>query len=224
MIKQILGEERGLILSTEKKDVFISPAKKNKMVLNAKNTTEYDMQLFMSFMPSSGTGCPTSEFDFFVPAEGASKTEISVETGSEARMYFGYTVAELTVRDRVLEWQNTYEIPMFFENVFKCSEKCGFCASDEMAVSNGGVIYLCKGEYAMMLAASEDERDIGIGLKSGACPKILADEKPCKDIFTLNKGLTRLCFYAEDDTAFYFKDLQSDKLICLNTVNPKYFI
>ena len=224
MIKQILGEQQGLILATEKDRVFISPVKKNKIVLTAKNVTEYDMQLFVSFEPPHGVGCASKEFDFFVPAQGGSKTELNLQSSDGARIFFASTIAELTVKDRVLEWQNSYEIPFLCENVFKCAEKCDFSACEEFSVSSKGVIYLCKGEYAMIAAASDREYEVGLEIKSGACPKVTSEGKECGGVITLQKGITRICFYAPDDTSFYFKDLQSEKLVCLNTVNPKYFM
>ena len=85
MIKLILGGDNGLILETQKKDIYLCPAKKNKIQLKAVNDTEYDMHLYMSFEPSAGTGYAPCEFDFFVPAQGNSVKEIPIEVSGDSR-------------------------------------------------------------------------------------------------------------------------------------------
>ena len=133
-------------------------------------------------------------------------------------------IAELRVRDRVLEWENTYEIPLMCENIFKCSEKPDFAADGDMCCSSKGVIYLSEGEYAMLLAASSEEKDICICVTDGGVPETTVNGEKSDMKFTLKEGLNRLCFYAKEDTAFYLTEDVSERTICLNTVNPKYFI
>ncbi len=225
MVKRIYGDDCGLELVIEQGEIFLCPSKKNKIQLFAKNITEYDMHLFFSFQMTGKVAMEKKEFDMFVPAQGNTCHTLVLSLSTEEKMYTGESVLEFLVKDRVLEWTCGYEIPIFTENVFKCCEKIDYSQSSQMLFSDKGVIYIGKGEYAVMEAASLEESDVSVESTEGNDIRVYAEKELCRDgRVHLKEGLNRLCITAEKESRVIIKDEMSGKTVCLNTVNPKYFL
>ena len=225
MIKRILGEDNGLMLEIRQTPVYLCPSRKNKITIFAANSTEYDMHLYLSFKLPMCIGTEKKETDFFVPAEGNSSLELTLTVSGDEKMYIGQSYLELAVKDRTLEWVQLYELELYIENVFKCASGKDFMPCTDMLFSRSGIIYLDKNECAMLEIASENDLDLSISALEGTAPRIFTDTEECVDgRLVLKKGLTRLCIQSNDTSSIVIKDQASEKVLCLNTINPKYFL
>ncbi|MBP3579983.1 MAG: hypothetical protein J6K12_01915 [Clostridia bacterium] len=225
MVKRIYGDDCGLELIIEEDEIFLCPSKKNKIELLAKNDTEYDMHLFFCFHMTGNVAMDKKEFDVFVPAQGNTCHTLVLSLSSEEKMYTGESVLEFLVKDRVLEWTCGYEIQVFTENVFKCCEKIDYSQNPQMLFSDKGVIYIDKGEYAVMEVANLLECDVTLESIEGNDIKVYVEKELCRNgRVHLKEGLNRLCITAEKESRVVIKDELSGKKVCLNTVNPKYFL
>ena len=92
MIKQIFGEDNGLLLQLESDNVFLYPSKKSKPRFFAQNSTEYDMHLFVSFDTSCGITMDKKEMDVFVPALGNTAFVLPVSVSEDDKMFTGFSM------------------------------------------------------------------------------------------------------------------------------------
>lgn len=224
MLKRILGEDNGLSLSLNVTPVYLCPSKKTKVEITACNTTEYDMHLFLSFGTVSGVTLKNSEPDFFVPAEGKSVFTLEMSVSENEKMYIGSSVLDFTVCDRVLEWKQEYEMSIFSENVFKCCDgKNDFSPDEQMLLSRGGVIYLSKDENACIEAACTEKNTVLLEGKGSA--EVYLNGNVCKNgTLNLESGLNKICISSKSDGAFWFVQSENEKVISLNTINPRFFL
>lgn len=226
MLKRILGKEHGLKLSLVNTPVYLCPSKKTKIEITAQNTTEYDMHLFLSFSAPVGVKLGNSEPDFFVPAEGKSTFVLEVKCDENAKIYMGTSIIEFKAADRVLEWQQEYELEIFTENVFKCcSRPNDFSADDEMLYSSHGRLYLTKAENACLQCACTDNEQFVLQGEKSARADVYVNGQLCESsaVF-LEKGLNKICISCKEDGCFWFAHRDNEKEACLNTINPKYFL
>ena len=225
MIKRIFGEDNGLELSVSEKEIYLYPGKKSRLKIHAKNSTEYDMHLFLSFGELVGAVMDKRETDVFVPAQGETYFDFPLTLKSDERMYMGCLVSEFSVTDRVLEWTSGYELVMFSENVFKCGERGDFSANDEMLFSDKGRIFIGENECVMLEAACVSDTEV---IFESQVPEKISlyldgNRQECENIL-LKGGLNKICIESLCEQQIAFKDIYSDKVICLNTVNPKYYL
>lgn len=224
MIKRIFGEDNGLILRLEKENVFLYPAKKSKIMVWAKNITEYDMHLYLSFSDLPALVIDKKEMDVIVPAEGETRFELPIFVKSDERMFVGESILEFSVTDRVLEWTSGYEVALFTENAFKCFHKCDFSACDEMFFSHKGEIYVGEKEFVMLEVACLSEQNVIVEAQCSEKLKIFHESKCVDGKIPLSSGLNRICLTSQCDQKVAFKDELSEKVLCLNTINPKYYL
>lgn len=224
MIKRIFGEDNGLILRLEKENVFLYPAKKSKIIVSAKNITEYDMHLFLSLGDVPALVINKKEMDVIVPAEGETCFELPIFVKGDERMFVGESILEFSVTDRVLEWTSGYEVALFTENVFKCSNKCDFSACDEMFFSHKGEIYIGEKEFVMLEVACLWEQSVIVEAQCSEKLKIFHESQCVDGKILLISGLNRICLSSGCGQKVAFKDEISEKVLCLNTINPKYYL
>ena len=225
MIKKIFGDDNGLELSVMEKDIYLYAGKKSKIKIHAKNSTEYDMHLYLSFGELAGAVMDKKEADVFVPAEGETFFDFPLTLSSGERMYIGCLVSEFSVTDRVLEWTSGYELVLFCENVFRCADKCDFSPSDEMFFSDKGWIFIGEKEYVMLETACVADTQAVIEAEVPEKLSVFLDGSECDgEKILLKGGLNKICLVSQCEQKVAFKDEVSDKVLCLNTVNPKCFL
>ena len=229
MIKQILGDGNGLLLETRQEKIFLAPSRKKVITVYGKNTTEYDMKLYLSLSLPFCIKSSLGEFDFTIPAEGNSRFDIDFSLSDDSKLFMGEAVCELKVCDRVLEWENVYEIPLMCEMAYSEKNSVSFSAESDSSFSSKGAFWLdgknnalfeipLQEKKSVLLVSDEgDEFDAildGIALKS----------KDGRLSLNLNEGLNKLAVFSENEQAICVLDSSSEEPTCLNTLNPKFFI
>jgi len=224
MLKRILGDDNGLSLSLNKSPVYLCPSKKSVIEITANNTTEYDMHLFLSFGAVSGVTLQNSEPDFFIPAQGKSVFTLMLSVSENEKLYMGTSILDFKVTDRVLEWQQEYELCFFTENGFtRCDGENDYSPDEQMLFSRQGIIYLSENENACLQAACTEEKTFLFQYDGTA--ELYVNGNLCQnDKFTLQSGLNKICISCKNDGAFWFAEIESEKKTCLNTINPKFFL
>lgn len=225
MIKKIYGEDNGLILKTEENRIFLRPSKKRTLTVYSENRTEYDMHLYVSFTCPLGLKIEKKELDVFVPAEGNSRFEIPLFVSDDEKIFIGCSALEFSVTDRALEWTCGYEITLFTENTFACGVPFDFSPRAEMLFSHNGEIFMDKNEAVLLEVASFDDENITAEVVDGEKPQLFVNKMLTDDVISLKKGCTRLCIRSgSSGCRIAFRRHESNEKICLNTINPKYFL
>ncbi len=226
MLKCILGEQHGLTMTVKDSPVYLCPSKTTKILISAQNATEYDMHLFLSFSPCGGVSLSNTEPDFFVPAQGTSLLTLDLHISDSQKMYIGKSLLEFKVSDRVLEWQQQYELEFFTENVFKCCDRVNDFAPDEdVLFSRKGLIYLSKGENACIQCALAENENYILQGDGTSDAEFFVNSSLCSGgILSLKQGLNKICISCKKDGCFMFAEVTNEKTTCLNTINPKFFL
>ncbi len=230
MLKQILGEKTGLVLEVKPQRPVLCTGKSVKAELCALNSTEYDMCLDLSLNMPYGVSADKKETDIVVAAQGKTVFYLSFSLPKDGKMFFGEGIIEIKVRDRVLEWENVYELEFACEMAFKCGEKNDFSATEQMLVTDNMKVWLDDNENCCFQIAIEKKMAVTLAFdeKTGFevwlnGEKIVASDYNCIEL-TLEEGLNKLCIAAQKGGYFWFCTSDGGERISLNTVNPKYFM
>lgn len=229
MIKQILGNDNGLSFEKSEENIFLTPSKTKTVTIYGKNTTEYDMQLYISLSLPFGIKSSLKEFDFSVPAEGNSRFELDFSLSDDNKIFMGEAVCEIKVCDRVLEWESVYEIPLMCEMAYCYNEKALFSPDSAPMYTSKGGLWLDGINAALFEIPLQEAKNVIVSSDEGEnfCVNLDGNNiHSSKGILflTLKNRLNKLFIRSDKEQAISFLDTSSEETVCLNTVNPKYFI
>ena len=216
MLKKILSQS-SLEISLKSGNAILTPSKTADIVLHFENNTEYDMPLSVNIALPIGVNVDTALFDITVPALGNTQKTLVFDVKSDALMFFGQGVVEISAFDRVLENRDVFELNLLCEMSYKCD--------GESLFSRNGVFYINTGETLEIQFAPMEQKDVSLCVLSGNLLSIKLNSMPVENIskITLQRGVNKFFVTSKKEASFCFTDINTDTGAFINTINSKNF-